>query len=141
MPSSTIGGAAGGVSPRSDRSKIGVLGLLLKLIGVRGVAQAGVVGLGSSIPRPMPSTLDAGVDLSASRAMSMVDGYRRILPEPNDVVGEGLELKDDEGEKLEDAGDSCDVLLLYRNSASSRFRMSMTVTPGGRLKFGLYILL
>lgn len=71
IPSRTTGGG-GGVSPLTFLSKMGVagmgvIGIALILLGV-----AGVVGRGSNIPRPMPSTPDA--ERSASRAMSMVDG-------------------------------------------------------------------
>lgn len=71
MPSRTTGGG-GGVSPLVLLSKMGVvgmgvIGLAWMLLGV-----AGVMGRGSNIPRPIPSTPDA--ERSASRAMSMVDG-------------------------------------------------------------------
>ena len=56
-------------------------------------------------------------------------------------MGEGDELNDDEGENFDDAGDNCVMLLLYRNSASSRFSRSVMETPGGRLKHGLDTLL
>lgn len=71
MPSRTTGGG-GGVSLLGLLSKIGVMGM-----GVNGVAMtllgvAGVVGRGSNMPRPIPSTPEA--ERSASRAMSIVDG-------------------------------------------------------------------
>lgn len=115
-----------------DRSIVGVIGLLFILIGVLGVAHNGVVGLGSSRPRAIPSTLEAERDRSASRAISMVEGCRRIRPE----LGEAVELGDGRGEKedeVDDNGESCEEELLYRNSASRRLSRSTTVTPGGRL--------
>lgn len=51
-------------------------------------------------------------------------------------MGEGEEEKDEEAFDVQE-GESGVV----RNSASRRFRRSATVIPGGRLKFGLLILL
>lgn len=110
----------GGVSPLVLWSKTGVAGLYAQ--GVQGV-----VGLGSSMASPRPSAPMA--DLSASRAMSMVDAYLRIRPD-DEVVGEGEEEVDAD---LMERGD----LGTHRNSACSSACKSATVTSGGRLNTGL----
>ena len=119
IPSSTSGG---GVSSLALLLKIGIDGLFAP--GVQGV-----VGLGSSMPSPMHSTPRA--DLSASRAISMVDGYLLIRP-AEEVVGEGKEDVDDDRMERGERG-------AHRNSACSKACKSATVTSGGRLKTGLEI--